>query len=258
MDSYERKIRKIKRCIKNYVVENASLCDEVYYTQNEIAKCNIERDFLIKKLIEFEPESFDFIQQSTSCNVQNDLNTKYKKRKNSDTNSEVCEIKKKPIPVTKQPNPRLPVVLTNEGITVLNYGKIVTDRMRLSSYHSSQEDGILYPVGYKISRVYNGCNYICRILDNGAGPLFEIYKENDPSIRFTATNTDDVHSELQMFESKSSNSIIMPDGDRFFGLKNKTVLDFLNNLPNAKKISKLIKMKRDEMASRAFIDHQII
>jgi hypothetical protein len=203
--------------------------------------------------MEKEPQSFDFIQQ-TSSNSQNESTaTKYKKRKNSDTNSDASEIKKKmmnPVvkkQVTAQQNPRLPVILSNDGITILNYGKIVTDR---PAFYTSDA---IYPVGYKISRVFNGSNYICRVLDNGS-PLFEIYKENDPTVRFNGPSTDDVHSELlQFFES---NSIIMPDGDRFFGLRNKTIIEYINQLPNAKRLSKLIKMKREEIASRAFIDHQ--
>jgi hypothetical protein len=58
--------------------------------------------------------------------------SKYKKRKNSDTNSEASSsihsrnlsIVKKKIP--KQ-NAKLPMISTSDGITVLNYGKIVFD-----------------------------------------------------------------------------------------------------------------------------------
>lgn len=140
--------------------------------------------------------------------------------------------------IKKQQNPqsvRLPIILSTDGIILHNYGRIITDR---PAYHT---ESVIYPVGYKISRVFNGSNYICRILDNGQLPLFEIYKESNPTIRFTGSSSDDVHSELlQAFESSS---IIMPDGDRFFGLKNKNILDYLSQQPSAKKLAKFNKIK---------------
>ena len=106
------------------------------------------------------------------------------------------------------------------------------------AYHTEES---IYPVGYKISRVFNGSNYICKISENGQLPLFEIYKEANPSVRFQGSTSDDVHSELlQAFESSS---IIIPDGDRFFGLKNKNILDYLSQQPNAKKLTKFNKVK---------------
>jgi hypothetical protein len=144
-------------------------------------------------------------------------------------------IKKTP---TQPPANRLPMILTSDGITLHNYGRIVTDR---PAYHT---ESIIYPVGYKISRVYNGSNYICRILDNGAYPLFEIYREANPKIRFMGNSSDDVHSEL--LQALDTTSIIMPDGDRFFGLKNKGILDYLTQQPAAKKLAKFNKVKKFE------------
>lgn len=88
-------------------------------------------------------------------------------------------------------------------------------------------------------------NYICRILDNGQLPLFEIYKESSPNVRFMGSTADDVHSEL-LQAVDTNNSIIMPDGDRFFGLNNKNILDLLNQQANAKKLTKFNKVKKFE------------
>lgn len=204
----------------------------------------MERDFLLRKLAEYEPE---FFQVSAEAVV------KYK-RKNSDTNSEASsnqrpyEIKKvmstsiikKQGPASGQQVPRLPLILSNDGITILNFGKIVYDRQ---AYHT---ENVIYPTGYKISRVFNGINYICRILDNGNFPLFEIYKESDQFTKFMGNSADDVHSEL-LQASESRSSIIIPDGDRFFGLRNKIVVDQLTQLPNAKRLNKFNRSSNMEL-----------
>lgn len=130
------------------------------------------------------------------------------------------------------------MILTQDGITLYNLGKII-DR---PAYHT---ETCIYPVGFKISRVYNGQNYICRILDNGQLPLFEIFKETNPNIRFVGSSSDDVHSELlQAVDSRSN--VIIPDGDRFFGLKNRSILDSLSQQPAAKKLMKFNKVKKFE------------
>lgn len=132
----------------------------------------------------------------------------------------------------------MPLILTQDGIALHNLGRVISDR---PAYHT---DNVIYPIGYKISRVFNGVNYICRILDNGQLPLFEIYKEASPNVRFMGSTSDDVHSEL--LQAIDTSSIIMPDGDRFFGLKNKSILDSLSQQPNAKKLTKFNKVKKFE------------
>ncbi|CAG9811871.1 unnamed protein product [Chironomus riparius] len=244
MSTFERKIRKLKRTVKNIVVENSALCDNISKIQNTIDVSKMERDFLLRKLAEYEPE---FFTSSTEAVV------KYK-RKNSDTNSEASmsqrpyEVKKlvgstsiikKQVQVGPQ-IPRLPLILSNDGITVLNFGKIVYDR---PAYHT---ENVIYPTGYKISRVFNGTNFICRILDNGNFPLFEIFKESDQYTKFIGNSADDVHSEL-LQASECRSSIIIPDGDRFFGLRNKIVVDHLTQLPNAKRLGKLNKSSHSDI-----------
>lgn len=54
-----------------------------------------------------------------------------------------------------------------------------------------------------------------------------------------------MHSELLQAIDSSSN-VIIPDGDRFFGLKNLSILDLLNQQPNAKKLTKFNKVKKFE------------
>lgn len=208
--------------------------DRLERVQRSIDTAKMERDFLVRRLLDHEPSLELLIPQPEP---------KYKKRKNSDSEASSITkpiIRKKQlntVVIKKHQNPqsiRLPAIMTTDGITLYNYGKIVPS----NAYHT---DSVIYPVGYKISRVFNGSNYICRILDNGPLPLFEIYNESNPTIRFTGSSADDVHSELlQAFESSS---IIMPDGDRFFGLKNKNILDYLSQQPSAKKLTKFNKIK---------------
>ncbi|CRL01403.1 CLUMA_CG014317, isoform A [Clunio marinus] len=98
MQNYERKLRKIKKAIKNLVIENSSLCDHIADIQNNIDKVKQEREFLLRKLIEHEPSTIDLIQQSNE--------SKYKKRKNSSDASSVNK-PHRPVgrPKTKKPDP---------------------------------------------------------------------------------------------------------------------------------------------------------
>lgn len=213
-----------------------------------------ERAYLLRKLVEYEPQAINLMQQIQP------QESKYKKRKNSDTtNSETSSINKplnkkqrivqQPSFLKKQPMaqqqspvqqhtvqvlPKLPINIDGQ-FTLLSLGRIVFDR---PAYHANT----IYPAGYKISRMFNNQMFICRILENGEYPLFIIYSAGNPQQKYTGTTSDDAHTELlQAFESR----LIMPDGNNFFGLTNKRIIDYINLLPNAKRLIKQKLMKRE-------------
>lgn len=189
---------------------------------------------MLRKLIEHEPSTVELIQQPQE--------PKYKRRKYS-SSSEVSSIHKpigkkakyntsltKQQKVNQSPIPKLPIAV--DGINLLNLGRIVVDR---SAYHN---DNCIYPVGYKISRIYSGQMIVCRVIDNGVTPLFEAFLATDPSRRFSGHSTDDCHAELlQAFENFKMPFVL--DGDQFFGFKNDRIRQLIHMLPSAKKLLKI-------------------
>lgn len=92
--------------------------------------------------------------------------------------------------------------------------------------------------------------FVCRIVDNGPMPLFEISLASDPTnFSFSGPTTDDVHAEL--LQAFDSNVPLILDGDSFFGLKNKRIKDYIQMLPNAKR---LIKIKQEKQDNSTFFD----
>lgn len=138
--------------------------------------------------------------------------------------------------VNQSPLPKLPISI--DGITLLNLGRIVVDR---SAYHN---DNCIYPVGFKISRIYSGQMVVCRVIDNGVSPLFEAFLATDPSMKFSGHSTDDCHAELlQAFENFKMPFVL--DGDQFFGLAHPRIKEFISMLPSTKK---LLKIKQENLS----------
>lgn len=197
----------------------------------------------MRKLIEHEPSSIELLQQNNE--------PKYKKRKNSssDASSKLGgggkKVKKQPI-VGPPVIPKLPIVIDKSSITLMSLGKIV----ERPAFHT---ETCIYPVGYKISRVYNNKVFICRIIDNGEGPLFEAFLAIDPkNSSFQGPTTDDCHAEiLQAFDNFNMPYVL--DGDQFFGLTNNKIKEYINMLPNARRIMKIKQEIKQE--SLAFDDN---
>jgi hypothetical protein len=199
-----------------------------------------EREFLLRKLIAHEPSAIDLMPQNDQHfePVQREKRPYKKRAQRESVGSSDASSINKPLGrppgsfAKKQPNtlPKLPILI--DGITLIGLGRIVLDR---SAYYS---ESCIYPVGYKISRMYNGKQILCRIIDNGISPLFEAYLANDPTTCFSGQTTDDVHAELlQAFENFTTPYVL--DGDQFFGLKNKRIKEYINMLPNARRLVKI-------------------
>lgn len=54
---YRTKLENLKQQIREYVFENAALCDEISEIQEEIVIRSEERKFLLRKLCQYEPQT---------------------------------------------------------------------------------------------------------------------------------------------------------------------------------------------------------
>ena len=223
--------------------ENSSLCDYIADVQNSIDVVSMEREFLLRKLIEYEPSTVDYIQQNEQ---------KYKKRKNSSSDASSInkplgkKMKTQQSLLKKQsafPN-KLPIII--DGITLLNLGRIVYDR---PAYYTD----FIYPVGYKVSRIYNNKTYVLRIIDNGITPRFEAFSAMDPSCIYSGAAPDDCVSQLEQFDNLCSQGYI--DGHEMFGITNKRILDLINSLPNARRLVKIKQEIKQENTLTSYDDN---
>lgn len=201
-----------------------------------------EREFLARKLLEFEP--------AASAELVEAPPRQYKKRSSSDTINSDKPIKKKEKvqqsllkkQVVESPRqlPKVPVGI--DGITVLCFGRIVQS----AAFYN---DFCIYPASYKVSRLFGNKMFICKIIDSGnQSPMFEISLASDPqNFTFSGPTTDDVHAELLHVFNSNNVGNLMVDGDSFFGLRNKRINDFIQMLPNAKKLIKIKQENRDDM-----------
>jgi hypothetical protein len=196
----------------------------------------VEREFLFEKLLEHEPH---LMEPSTSNGEKREY-----KRKNSSSTSESFKPMRKKLKLQAKMIRKIPVQQTvssstslvpktpcsmGEGINVINWGTIL-DR-NYNNEHS------IYPVNYKIVRNYRGRNFICKILDNGKVPLFQIHTTDDVKNVISGSTPNEAFDKMQIFYP--SNGPTYCDGESFFGLKNKRIRDYINLLPNAKRVQKI-------------------
>lgn len=149
----------------------------------------------------------------------------------------------KPIEVPLNLNGQPIFPFSVNGFTVYSLGEIIWNK---TGYHT---DEYIYPVGYKISRIYGHfkdpekkCVYTCRVLENGEFPKFEILANDsnprDPKVfRITGPSPDYCHTTLlQYINNVCVRSIdIRPQGECFFGLANPTIMSLIRKLPNIEK-----------------------
>ncbi|KAL7740209.1 hypothetical protein ACLKA6_003913 [Drosophila palustris] len=74
---YKKKYAKLKSRVKNYVLENASIIDEVCYLQAELSAARAERLTLIEKLMSYEGLEKGSITQMPLLNESRDLPNKH-------------------------------------------------------------------------------------------------------------------------------------------------------------------------------------
>ncbi|GBO00812.1 Transforming growth factor beta regulator 1 [Araneus ventricosus] len=219
---YHEKYRKLKRVVKDFVFENASLCDEVARMQEKILIAKEERRYLLRKLQGFQAlkdgsaqtNPMPGLSLSSGKNLAGDntesqgkKKAQVKKRPASKTVEEGAKPKPKrrkvpadkrlvtPIPLDVAGRPIFPIVLGS--LTIHSLGVIISDR---PGYHTEQ---CIYPVGFCSSRTYaslknplSQCLYQCTVTDSPFGPRFEITPEDDPGHSLIGSSPNEVHSAL--------------------------------------------------------------
>ncbi|XP_055682220.1 transforming growth factor beta regulator 1 [Lutzomyia longipalpis] len=254
---YRRKLRKIKRRIKEMVYENAALCDQVAQLQDNITVVKEERRFLLKKLMEFEPPDPEMFR-----NANQEYMKKQGKKKDGSAPVKVKgtgkpgrpSLKSKQLAqqqAAKSQQPQMVEITIDANgyptqypfsvghLTIASLGEIIFDRQ---GFHTEQW---IYPVGYTAMRIYGSIRdprkktiYTCKILDGGTAPIFEITIEADPDIIISGTSPDSCHATLLQYLNGAidlRNMAMRPQGDWFFGLAHPTIMTLIQNFPNAKK-----------------------
>lgn len=217
--------------------------------QNKIDKTKQEREYLARKLLEFEPAAIELLQpfeprpyvkrKNSSSDTVSEINKPLKKKEKIQQSM----MKKQNLP-TISTLPKVPIII--DGITILNFGRIID---RPAFYNSS----CIYPAAYKVSRLFMNKMFVCQTKfgDNGQFPLFSISLANDPqNFTFSGETTDDVHAEL--LQTFNHNMGMVVDGDAFFGLRNKRIRDWIACLPNAKRIIKIKQENREDKSVTYF------
>ncbi|GFT80307.1 transforming growth factor beta regulator 1 [Nephila pilipes] len=261
---YYEKYRKLKRIVKDFVFENAALCDEVARMQEKILIEKEERRYLLRKLQAFQAQkdgsaSTNVIAGASSSSGKNvsgensELQSKKKSQAKKRPAPKGVEEGGKPKPkrrkvpadkrlVTSIPldvagRPIFPIILGS--LTIHSLGVIVTDR---PGYHTEQ---CIYPVGFCSSRTYASlknpttqCLYQCTVTDSPFGPKFEITPEDDPGHSLVGNSPNEIHSSLL----KALNTVIGKEvvnvegqGAKFFGLSHPTVQNLIQSCAGARK-----------------------
>lgn len=169
------------------------MCDQVAQIQENILCVKEERRFLLKKLIEHDPEilvDINAISQADDEQQQQPPTKKAtkKQRSNSEasnksrnsTNNKLAAISATPqkkqiiqtISVDTMGRPIYPIHM-GPNLSVYDLGTVVFDR---PGYHT---ENWIYPVGYIATRIYGNikepekkCVYTCKITDGGDYPRY--------------------------------------------------------------------------------------
>lgn len=264
---YKSKYKKIKRIIKNYVFENAALCDQIAQIQEDIVISKEERRFLLKRLIKHESDIELTLKQETNTSTNGDAappvtpkvpgkrgpkkkiklegdgtpTTTPKQPKNS--NKSTGSSKKsssviQKVPYDAQGKPIFPINLG--GFVLHALGEIMADN---TNFHT---ENWIYPVGYLATRIFSHpkeperkCVFTCKILNNSGVPQFQIIPDAEFDHVFFGESANICH--LGLLEtivrvSDLANLPLRAQGERFFGLGNPTVMSLLQAQPNFKKL----------------------
>ncbi|XP_011180247.2 transforming growth factor beta regulator 1 [Zeugodacus cucurbitae] len=247
---YKSKYKRLKRQIKNFVFENAALCDEVAQVQADLTTAREERRYLIKRLMRHE--GIDSLEQQQM--EQQDVSVSQQKGPNKVVNPNPKKRgPKKRIPtmqgqekVDRRYKPRDKVILDASGkpmypinlcnILIHSPGEIIPIN---PNFHTSNW---IYPVGYVATRIYahpkdpqRKCVYTCKILNNAGMPQFQIIPDNDLDSVFFGETANICHKGLlETLQRTLADVVQLPtqvQGEKFFGLANPTVKSLLQMDP---------------------------
>lgn len=145
---------------------------------------------------------------------------------------------------THEPSSQNKIALPiNFGNFVLqSIGELMTDNL---NFHN---ENWIYPVGYIATRVYahpknprKKCVFTCKILNNSGVPQFQIIPDSEYDHVFFGESANICHIGLleaiaHSADLKNVNFPIRPQGEKFFGLCNATIMQMLQNKPNFKRL----------------------
>ncbi|XP_060645420.1 transforming growth factor beta regulator 1 [Drosophila nasuta] len=239
---YKQKYARLKHRVKNYVLENTSIIDEVCILQAELAAARSERLYLIEKLMFYEGLDKSAIGQIPLSNDSRELTHKYTGEKQiiakKINKHKIKEISKVP-PKTSM----FPLKLHN--ILIHTLGEILPAN---PNFHTSQW---IYPVGYVATRIFahprdprKKCVFTCKILNNAGVPQFQLIPDNDLDGVFFGETANICHQELlnsiQGSMKDTSRVSLQAKGESFFGLSNSRVQSLLLSDP---RIEQCVKFK---------------
>lgn len=144
-----------------------------------------------------------------------------------------------PIPLNADGTPVFPIRIG--GLQVHSLGKIVWER---TSFHSER---YIWPVGFESTRTYPSmidpsrrCLYVCRIVDGGEAPIFEMASEETPNKPIQATSATACHHAVlkAINEARDKQATNAGSGPEFFGFSHPTILNLIQTMSNAEKCTK--------------------
>ncbi|KAL5286106.1 TBRG1 family protein [Megaselia abdita] len=243
-ERYKRRYKKLKQRIKDLVIENAALCDEVSEMQETIAIAREERIFLLKRLIQHENPG-DVIELVKNAENPNPLPPQKRGPKKKDrsllngsnsrpsTSSALSQ-------ATYEPQNKIALPINFGNFVLQSIGELMTDNV---NFHN---ENWIYPVGYIATRVYahpknprKKCVFTCKILNNSGVPQFQIIPDSEYDHVFFGESANICHIGLLEAIATSAelkNFPIRPQGEKFFGLCNATIMQMLQNKPNFKRL----------------------
>lgn len=257
-DKYKNKYKKIKRLVKDLIFENAALCDQIAILQEKTLLMIEERNFLWKKLQQYQPygeSEVHYRPSSTSASGENSSSKKSSTKKRSDrTASDSSDVNKpsksakklpaptkkkkivKSIPLDVHGKPIFPILLGD--FTVHSLGEVC----ERSEYHT---EDLIFPVGYCSTRIYGSlkdpekqCVYTCKVMDGGQAPRFEIVADTDLDVPLVSDSIDECHSMLlQLINSCLGAEVVNTKGRGadFFGISHPTIHHLIQASPGVRK-----------------------
>ena len=137
---------------------------------------------------------------------------------------------------------------TNKVTLPINFGHFVLQSIGelMTDNNNFHNENWIYPVGYIATRVYahpknprRKCVFTCKILNNSGVPQFQIIPDSEYDHVFFGDSANICHIGLLEAIASSAdikNLQIRPQGEKFFGLSNATIMQMLQSKPNFKKL----------------------
>ncbi|KAH8363341.1 hypothetical protein KR084_008603 [Drosophila pseudotakahashii] len=228
---YKRRYESLKRSVKSYLLENASLTDEICRLQTELSVTRSQRLYLIERLMFHEGLEKSTNGRPSVSNGKPERNDPTpKKTKPVVVYKKPSEDKPKNVAVMRKKKPMFPMNLNN--VLLHSLGEIISVN---PNFHT---ETWIYPVGYVATRIYahpkdprKKCVFTCKILNNAGIPQFQIIPDNDLDGVFFGESANTCHMELlNSIQRSPSVKVKIPfdiQGEVFFGLSNQKTQSLL-------------------------------